>query len=78
MRVKFKRFSSRAKIPQKGSACYDLFAAKSVVLEPNATRSVETDLVFYFPKNYVAKIFPRSSLSLRSINVGGRIVVLPL
>ena len=55
MRVKFKRFSSRAKIPQKGSACYDLFAAKSVVLEPNATRSVETDLVFCFPKNYVAK-----------------------
>ena len=78
MRVKFKRFSSRAKIPQKGSACYDLFAAKSVVLEPNATRSVETDLVFYFPKNYVAKIFLRSSLSLRSIHVGGRIVVLPL
>ena len=78
MRVKFKRFSSQAKIPQKGSACYDLFAAKSVVLEPNATRSVETDLVFCFPKNYVAKIFPRSSLSLRSIHVGGRIVVLPL
>ena len=71
------RFSSRAKIPQKaviGSACYDLFPAKSAVLVPNATRSVETDLGFCFPKKYVAKIFPRSILSLQSIHVGGRIV----
>ena len=59
MKVKVKRFSSSAQIPQKttiGSACYDLFAAKSIFLEPNATRSVETDLSSCFSKNYVAKI----------------------
>ena len=77
MKVKFERFSSRAKIPQKatiGSMCYGSFVAESVVLEPNVTRSVETDLGFYFPKEYVAKTFPRSNLSLWSTHVGGGIV----
>ena len=77
MKVKFKRFSSRASIAQKatiGSACYDLFAAKPVVLELNATRWVETDTGFCFSKKYVAKIYPRSSLSLRSVFVGGGII----
>lgn len=77
MQVKIKRFLSRSRISQKatiGSACYDLFAAKSVVLEPNTAISVKTDLGFCFSKKYVAKIFPRSSLSLRSIHVGGGIV----
>ena len=67
MKVKFKRFSSRASIAQKatiGSACYDLFAAKPVVL----------DTGFCFSKKYVAKIYPRSSLSLRSVFVGGGII----
>ena len=77
MKVKFKRFSFRPKIPQKatiGSACYDFFAAKSVVLELNATRLVQTAVGFCFPEMYVAKIFPRSSLSLRSIHLGEGIV----
>ena len=77
MKVKIKGFLSRSRISQKatiGSACYDLFAAKSVVLEPNTTISVKTDLGFCFSKKCVAKIFPRSSLSLRSIHVGGGIV----
>ena len=54
MKVKFKRFSSRARVPQKatiGSACYDLFAATCVTLEPGATRSVETDPGFFSRKS---------------------------
>ena len=42
MKVKFKRFSSRGRIPQKAtkdSACYDLFAARCIILEPKATLS---------------------------------------
>ena len=77
MKIKFKRFSSPARIPQKarrGSACCDLFAARCVVLEPNTTRSVETDLGFCFSKKYVAKIYTGSSLPLRSIHLGGGIV----
>ena len=77
MKVKFKRFSSQAKISKKatiGSAFYDLFVAKSVVLDPNVSRLVETDLDFWFPEKCMTKIFPRFSLSLRSIHVGGGIV----
>lgn len=77
MKVKFKRFSSQAKISQKatiGSAFYDLFVAKSVVLDPNVSRLVETDLDFWFPEKCMTKIFPRFSLSLWSIHVGGGIV----
>ena len=74
MKVKFKRFSSHARIPQKatiGSACYDLFTARCVTLEPNATRSIETDLGFFSSKKYMARIYPRSCLSLQSIFLGG-------
>ena len=77
MKVKFKRFSSCAHIPQKvtiGSACYNLFAAKTVLLEPNAMRSLETDIGFCFSKKYAAKIYPRSSLSLRSVFAGGGMI----
>ena len=77
MKVKFKRFSSCAHIPQKvtiGSACYNLFAAKTVLLEPNAMRLLETDIGFCFSKKYAAKIYPRSSLSLRSVFAGGGMI----
>ena len=77
MKVKFKRFSSRAKISQKAtinSVCYDLFAARCVSLESNVTRSIETNLGFSFSKKYMARIYPRSSLSLQSILLGGGVV----
>ena len=51
-----------------------MFAAKVVVLEPNLTKSVETDIGFCFLKKYVAKIYLRSSLSLCSIHIGGEII----
>ena len=77
MKVKFKRFSSCARTPQKatiGSACHNLFAARCVTLEPGATRSIETDLGFSFNKKYMARIYPGPSLSLQSIFPGGEVV----
>ena len=59
MKVKFKRFSSCARVPQKstiGSACYEFFAASCVILETGATRSIETDLDFKFSKKYMARM----------------------
>ena len=68
MKVKFKRFSSCARVPQKatiGSAFNNFFAAKPVVLESNSTRLVETDIGFCFSKKKnETKIYPRLSLSL--------------
>ena len=53
MKVKFKKFSSCARVSQKatiGSAFNNFFAAKTVVLESNSTRLVETDIGFCFSK----------------------------
>ena len=58
MKVRFKRFSTRARIPQKstiGSTCCNLFAARCDVLEPGATRSIETNAGFCFSERYLAK-----------------------
>ena len=77
MEVWFKRFSTRGLVPQKstiGSACYDPFAAKCSVLEPGATRSGETHIEFFFSEKYVTKMYPCSSMSVKSIFLGGRIL----
>ena len=50
------------------------FAARCVMLEPNSTRSVETDPGFCFSKKYMTRIYPRSSLSLKLILIGGGVV----
>ena len=77
MKVKFKKFSSRARASQKstpGSACYNIFAASCVTLESGATRSIETDTGLSFSKQYFARIYPHSGLSLEPIILGGGVV----
>ena len=74
MKVKFKRFSSRARVPEKatlGSACFDVFSARCVTLEPGVTRSIETDIGLKFSKEYVARLYPRSGPSLALVMLGG-------
>ena len=59
MKVKFKRFSSRAQVPRKatpGSACFDVFSS-SVTLEPSVTRKIETDFGLKFPRKVRSKAF---------------------
>ena len=59
MKVKFKRFSSHARDPEKetlGSACFDIFSARCVTLEPGVTRSIETDIGLKFSKKYLARL----------------------
>ena len=46
MKVKVKKFSPYACIPQKatlGSACFNLYSARFVLLEPGKTKKIETD-----------------------------------
>lgn len=46
MKVTFKRFSQHARLPTKatpGSACCDVYSAKSVMLEPGVTKPIKTD-----------------------------------
>ena len=46
MKVKFKRFSSLTCVPTKstpGSACYDVYTARDVLLGPGVLQTVELD-----------------------------------
>ena len=66
MKVRLKRFSSSARFSQKstvGSAAYNLFAGRTVVL----------DIGFCFSNTYVTKIYPLSSIFLCSIRFRGGI-----
>ena len=72
MKVKFKRFSSHARVPEKetlGSACFDIFSARCVTLEPGVTRSIETDIGLKFSKKYLARLSFRAFTC--SSNVSG-------
>ena len=77
MKVKFKKFSSNACLPAKstvGSACFDIYSAKGVLLLPGETKTVDLDLGFQFSKKYVCRIYPRSNLSLKPLFVGGGVI----
>ena len=73
MKVKLKRFSSRADVPilaTPGSACFDVFSSRSVTLEPGVTRKIEIDFGLKFSKKYAAKLLPHAGLSLKPISLG--------
>ena len=58
-----------------GSACYDLFSAKSVDVHPRKTKANRNlpfkQLKLKFPKKYAFKIYPCSGLSLKPVTLGG-------
>ena len=74
MKVKFKTFSSRARLPTlatPSSACFDIYLSRCVTLEAGVTRSIQIDLGMKFAKKYVARIYPRSGLSMKRLSLGG-------
>ena len=42
--------------------------------KPGATRPVETDIGLKFLKNYVCRLYPRLSLSLKRVILGGGVI----
>lgn len=73
MKVKFKRFSQHARLPTKatpGSACFDAYSARSVMVEPGVTKPFKTDFGLNFSNKYVTMLYPRSGLSLKILFLG--------
>ena len=69
LQVKLKKLSDSAQVPQYATsqaACFDLFAAEGVVIQPGETKAVGTGLVFEIPDGYQMKIHPRSGISLKT------------
>ena len=66
MKVKSRRFSSRARCSQKstqGSAGHDLFLSRNVALEPNTTQRIPIDIGFCF----FEQIFCKNRADVRAV-----------
>ena len=73
--VKFKSLTSTVHTSEKaipGSACFDIFSARCVTLEPVVTKPIEIDIGFKLSKKYVCRLYPLSGLSLKSVTLVGR------
>ena len=53
-----------------GSACFDVYSAKSTELGSGVTKTVKLDLGMKFAKKYVCRIYPRPGWSLKLIFLG--------
>ena len=70
MRIKIKKLTDTAKIPERGtvySAGYDLFAdvPENVEIEAGETKLIKTGISVAIPEGYFGGIFARSGLSLK-------------
>ena len=78
MKVKFKKFSVHPRTPEKateGSACYNIFSARSLNLLPRETKAIETDIGMKFSKKYSCRLYqPHSGLSLKPVTLGRRVI----
>ena len=75
--VTFKKFSSLAYVPTKatpGSACFDIYSNRDVLLGPGVTKTVELNLGFQFSKTYVCRNYSISGLSLKQLSLGGGVI----
>ena len=72
--IKFVRFSHKATAPKQptiASAGYDLFAAEKAIIKAKSVGTVSTDIGIQNQyAKLVGKIYPRSSLSMKMIEVG--------
>lgn len=69
MNVNIKRLSADATMPtyaHSTDACFDLYAAEDVLIEPGETALVPTGLAFEIPPGYEMKIRPRSGITLKT------------
>jgi dUTP pyrophosphatase len=70
--VKIKLLDPAAKIPSyahEGDACFDLYANKSITIQPNKVVKVPLGIATEIPEGYRVDIVPRSGLSLEGIAI---------
>lgn len=76
-KIKFVRCNILSFIPTKAtpnSAGFDLYSPDSLILLPSSTCIICTGLKIELPPKCYGRIAPRSSLSLKSISIGGGII----
>lgn len=66
--LEFKKLSKDATTPERGrlDAGYDIFAAETVILEPQEKAKIRTDIAVNIPEGYVGLLTSRSSVSSKT------------
>ncbi|MCX6808984.1 MAG: dUTP diphosphatase [Candidatus Berkelbacteria bacterium] len=67
MQIKIKRLNPKAILPKyamQGDAGMDLFAAESIVIEPEGRHAVATGLAIELPEGFVSLVWDKSGLAL--------------
>ena len=71
------KWHSKGHIPTKatpGSAFYDIYSSIDINLRRGGTEKMPLDIGFKFSKNYVCKVYPRSSMSVLPTFLGGGVI----
>ena len=74
MKIKFKKFSQRARTPTQGtsgSVGFDLYSAEEKVVSPCSSVLIQTDIGFKIPASYFRKIHPRLSWAIQFTGIDG-------
>ena len=66
--LEFKKLSKDATTPKRGrlDAGYDIFAAETVILEPQEKATIRTDIAVNIPEGYVGLLTSRSGVSSKT------------
>lgn len=66
--LEFKKLSKDATAPERGrlDAGYDIFAAETVILEPQEKAKIRTDIAVNIPEGYVGLLTSRSGVSSKT------------
>ncbi|MEC5377248.1 dUTP pyrophosphatase [Staphylococcus hominis] len=66
--LEFKKLSKDAVTPKRGrlDAGYDIFAAETVILEPQDKATIRTDIAVNIPEGYVGLLTSRSGVSSKT------------
>ena len=66
--LEFKKLSKDATEPKRGrlDAGYDIFAAETVILEPQEKATIRTDIAVNIPEGYVGLLTSRSGVSSKT------------
>lgn len=77
MKIKFKKLSENATMPNKGragDACFDLYAAEDVFVTDNRPRIIKTDIAMEIPEGYFGKIYTRSGMAKNGWQTAGWVI----
>ena len=77
MNVQVKLLSSKAIMPKQGteqSAGFDLYAPERVDIPSGSSYLVDTDVSMSIPCGWFGQINPRSSMAVKRIRVGARVI----